>query len=233
MGSDSYYAFQEVLKNVFIGSQLALLRPFLLISKKITHILAVNGTKEAPTGFTFKSVALEDEEEEDILSKLPECISFIKSTKGAVLVICTAGRSRSASVVAAYLIKERGMSLAEALMTINRVRAVRPNPGFMIQLGHWEEQHKCALCKLEHKTRWFEETEQFAVMECDQCECPMVVLKVHTNRISPTLAMEMRSALARAATSVFGSNWQLDTLQRTIPHHLHWHARPDLLKQKL
>ena len=125
--------FQEVIPGLFIGSQSALSSPYPLIAKKITHLLSINNYKENLIGFTMKIMNIEDHEDSDILSSFQDCINFIKSAK-RVLVFCAAGRSRSAAVVAAYLIKEKQMSLTEALITINRVRAVRPNDGFLSQL---------------------------------------------------------------------------------------------------
>lgn len=54
---------------------------------------------------------------------------------GGVLVHCYAGVSRSATLVAAYLILRRGMTLQEALDTLRAARpTVQPNPGFLAQL---------------------------------------------------------------------------------------------------
>jgi protein-tyrosine phosphatase len=45
-----------------------------------------------------------------------------------VFVHCRAGRSRSAAVVAAYLMQSRGISAAEAVALVNSRRAIRLNP---------------------------------------------------------------------------------------------------------
>ena len=55
------------------------------------------------------------------------------------LVHCHRGRSRSVAVVAAYLIRYRGMTLAAALSFIKRKRPMaQPNKGFLHQLEAWE-----------------------------------------------------------------------------------------------
>jgi protein-tyrosine phosphatase len=52
-----------------------------------------------------------------------------------------AGVSRSAAVVASYLVREEGMSLREALAVLVRARpAVRPNDGFIEQLQEVERE---------------------------------------------------------------------------------------------
>ena len=57
---------------------------------------------------------------------------------GLVVVNCVMGWSRSATVVAAYLMMKKGMSSQEALETIRQSRPIRPNPGFLQQLADHE-----------------------------------------------------------------------------------------------
>ncbi|EFX83149.1 hypothetical protein DAPPUDRAFT_302119 [Daphnia pulex] len=53
---------------------------------------------------------------------------------GIVLVHCHAGISRSATIVAAFLMIKRGMTAQEAIRVIRSRRSIRPNAGFMQQL---------------------------------------------------------------------------------------------------
>jgi len=58
-----------------------------------------------------------------------------------VLVHCYAGQSRSSTLLAAYLVAERGMELGEALHKIQEARpSVCPNLGFILQLKQLEKQ---------------------------------------------------------------------------------------------
>ena len=88
--------------------------PSLLKQAGVTHILSVNGFDPRLIGFTVKVVLLDDEEDQDIISFIPECIDFINNSC-KVLIFCCAGRSRSASILAAYLIKQHSMSYSQAL----------------------------------------------------------------------------------------------------------------------
>lgn len=110
--------------------------------------LIVNATNlvmdHFPTRFRYFRVPVLDEEDEDMLSWLPECTNFIHQyiMKGqAVLVHCQAGVSRSSTVVCAYLIRHVGFSYEEAWNYLKQCRPCAfPNIGFQRQLWRWEQQ---------------------------------------------------------------------------------------------
>ncbi|EFJ14845.1 hypothetical protein SELMODRAFT_423066 [Selaginella moellendorffii] len=88
-----------------------------------------------------KIIPLLDKEDQDILPVLQECLEFIDEgmEQGMVLVHCVGGRSRSASVVIAYLMWKEGCSFDEALESLLACRkCVRPNDGFITQLQEFE-----------------------------------------------------------------------------------------------
>lgn len=59
-----------------------------------------------------------------------------------VLVHCQAGISRSVTVVAAFLIKNKGMTATQALAKIRAVRPIaNPNRGFRAALRRWEHRN--------------------------------------------------------------------------------------------
>ncbi|RLN15226.1 hypothetical protein BBJ28_00010643 [Nothophytophthora sp. Chile5] len=65
------------------------------------------------------------------------------ATGGKVLVHCFMGRSRSATIVLAYLVARRGLALSEALRELRRVRPqAQPNTGFYKELLALEAQQK-------------------------------------------------------------------------------------------
>merc|ERR1712141_199464 len=111
---------------------------------KITHI--INITKEHPNKFAddvvYLRLAIEDEKKSNLKRHFDEACDFItKALKknGTVMVHCNLGVSRSSTIVLAYLMKERHISLGDALTFLRSRRScARPNIGFLAQLSDWE-----------------------------------------------------------------------------------------------
>jgi len=88
--------------------------------------LVVNCTYNLPRKFLhldFVRVPVHDNRDDDrlMLEHLPEAVEAIRDHRArgnAVLVHCFAGVSRSATVCAAYLVRDRGMSVEEAIAAI-------------------------------------------------------------------------------------------------------------------
>ncbi len=80
--------------------------------------------------------------EEDLLSHFNTSNSFIEdglAKDGAVLVHCYRGRSRSATVVTAFLMTKHGYSADRALAKVRSRRdIVRPHDSFLAQLKLYE-----------------------------------------------------------------------------------------------
>jgi predicted protein tyrosine phosphatase len=111
----------------------------------ITGIVSMGGFSQHVTYTVHKNpmkylfVFIDDHEDEPIDDHFEECIQFIKDTDGPVLVHCMAGISRSATIVIAYLMKERVMSLEDAYVHVKERRSiVKPNSGFMRRLRGYE-----------------------------------------------------------------------------------------------
>ncbi|KIM38743.1 hypothetical protein M413DRAFT_51531, partial [Hebeloma cylindrosporum] len=103
----------------------------------ITHILSVCSDCRS-TGPKHLTISVEDTEYEDLLIHLPKTCRFIEDALergGRVLVHCVMGVSRSATVVAAFLMKTRGTTAPEAIRHIKHRRPqIHPNYGFIKQL---------------------------------------------------------------------------------------------------
>lgn len=84
----------------------------------------------------------EDSLETDLFKYFQTTCEFIKKNlTSGVLIHCEAGRSRSATIAAAFLI-QNDMSFVEAITHLTKVRpCVKPNLHFITQLRLWE--HEC------------------------------------------------------------------------------------------
>lgn len=96
-----------------------------------------------PDPIEYHFVFISDYEDEPIHLEFEECFNFINRIEGPVLVHCMAGISRSATIVIAYLMKERGMNYADAYNYVKeRRRIIHPNGGFKRQLREYELKSK-------------------------------------------------------------------------------------------
>jgi len=81
------------------------------------------------------TINIEDDENEPIDAFFEKCYQYIDAAINSgerVLVHCMAGVSRSATIVAYYLMKKYGMDVEDALLyTRARRPIVRPNDGFI------------------------------------------------------------------------------------------------------
>jgi protein phosphatase slingshot len=91
---------------------------------------------------SYMSCYLKDVEGQSIAQEFDRTFAFIEeahAANGKVLVHCVQGKSRSTSIVIAYLLRKRGMSLDDALALVKARRPIaRPNAGFMKQLKIFE-----------------------------------------------------------------------------------------------
>lgn len=136
----------EVVPDVFLGSIGAAHNREVLQRLNITHVLTVAGGFEPkfPSEFTYECVDVKDVPEERLCVHFDRCLKFIAKCLldgGRVLVHCFAGKSRSATICAAYVMATEGWTLAEALKAIGDARpAAAPNHGFMTQLASFERE---------------------------------------------------------------------------------------------
>lgn len=146
----------EIIPGLFLGSWGAAYNVPELTRVGVTHVLTAlqDDPFPRPEGFTRLHVPLDDYAEEDLLSALPASIEFIEGalqSGGKVLVHCQAGISRSASIVAAYLIASQKLTRAGAVELIKKKRpGIRPNDGFLKQLDTFHSA-RC-IVSVEDKT---------------------------------------------------------------------------------
>jgi hypothetical protein len=80
----------------------------------------------------YRQVEDKDREAGQLAEHLSACLNFIDDSRasgGSVLVHCLAGRSRSASVVVAYLMGLQKCGVDEALELLKKTRCARARPG--------------------------------------------------------------------------------------------------------
>ncbi|KAA8548591.1 hypothetical protein F0562_000275 [Nyssa sinensis] len=135
----------QIEEGLFLGSIGAANNRTALKSLNITHILTVANSLAPtyPNDFTYKIIDVPDREDLNIAQYFDKCFDFIDEAKrmgGGVLVHCFVGRSRSVTIIVAYLMKKHGMSLSQALEHVKSKRPqAAPNKGFMLQLQNFEK----------------------------------------------------------------------------------------------
>ncbi|XP_019709354.1 dual specificity protein phosphatase 1 isoform X1 [Elaeis guineensis] len=135
----------QIEEGLFLGSVGVAVNKELLKSLNITHILIVAKSLDPafPNNFVYKKIEVLDTPDTNLQEYFDECFSFIDEARragGGVLVHCFAGRSRSVTVITAYLMKKYHMSLSHALSLLRGKRPqIAPNHGFMTQLKNYEK----------------------------------------------------------------------------------------------
>ncbi|KAH1112267.1 hypothetical protein GLYMA_04G200300v4 [Glycine max] len=129
-----------VTNSLFIGGALAARSTYTLQRLGITHILCLctneigQSDSQFPDLFTYKNFSVCDDEDSNISSIFEEACDFIDYVEQAghsVLVHCFEGKSRSATLVLAYLMLRKKFTLLEAWNALKRVhRRSQPNDGF-------------------------------------------------------------------------------------------------------
>ncbi|KAL7845832.1 hypothetical protein AOLI_G00240240 [Acnodon oligacanthus] len=141
----------EVWPNIFIGEKSVAVNKARLKRLGITHILNAGHGTGVYTGdsfyqgmnITYMGIEVDDFTDADISPHFRTCAEFLDEAllthRGKVLVDSMMGVSRSAVLVAAYLMIFHNMSIMEALMDIRKKRAINPNEGFLKQLRQLNE----------------------------------------------------------------------------------------------
>lgn len=145
-------AVSLILPSLFLGPCSSASNKAYLTANSITHVLSVGSTPaQKVEGVTYHRLSLNDSPTSSISKASEEACKVIEDAvaskakkggdKGKILVHCSAGISRSPTLVVAYLMRSHGMSLKAALGLVVRARPqVSPNTGFLQQLKKLEEE---------------------------------------------------------------------------------------------
>jgi len=136
----------EILPHIFVGNICDAQNLDRLTQNGITHI--VNCTPDLPlfweNKYEYMRIDALDLPSQNIRKHFDQAIDFIdnaiRSKDNNVLVHCSAGISRSPTLVLAYMMKKNHWTLDEAFDKMRKLRQiVDPNVSFIIQLREWEK----------------------------------------------------------------------------------------------
>ncbi|KAI1302381.1 Serine/threonine/tyrosine-interacting protein [Halotydeus destructor] len=142
---------QQIVPGIYLGPYASAMRTQKenLKAQAITHIICIRSNIEAhlirenfPGEFQYLSLDIADLPTQSIIPYFPKVKEFVDNcliNKGKVLFHGMAGISRSAALLAAYLMETTGCSSTDALKFIQKKRfCTFPNEGFRRQLLEYE-----------------------------------------------------------------------------------------------
>ncbi|TPP55849.1 Dual specificity protein phosphatase 12 [Fasciola gigantica] len=133
----------EIIPNLWLGAYPSIEDVPHLLRSGIRSVLTVDFVPLPEADFKCfqcKFIELRDEPSQDVLDILEESLDFIDQAlhNGAVLIHCTMGMSRSATITIAYVMRKFHISYDNALDLVMKRRTVYPNIGFVNQLKLFE-----------------------------------------------------------------------------------------------
>ncbi|XP_034744309.1 dual specificity phosphatase 28 [Etheostoma cragini] len=137
----------QVTGALFISNGRSACSEELLRREAVTLCINVSRQQPFPPAAAAVSrlqIPVYDDPHEDLYAHFDRAADAIQreaSRGGRSVVYCKNGRSRSATVCIAYLMKHRGLALADALQKVKTARhEIDPNPGFLSQLQRYEQE---------------------------------------------------------------------------------------------
>ena len=134
------FMVNEIIDNVYLGDFASACNKEQLKNLGITHIITVvRGMEEMfPDDFNYLLLDIGDNYDNNISQYFDKCNNFIDKAlenNGKVYIHCMYGISRSATIMCAYLLHSKNMSVTEGLNHIKSIRPIiNPNHGFINQL---------------------------------------------------------------------------------------------------
>ena len=131
----------EILPNIVLGSQIGAKCLDKMKQIGITNVLMIGYMlfNYFPKFFEYKCIEINDKINEDILPIFIPCINYLDSNI-KTYVHCSQGKSRSSSVVIAYVMFKKKINFEDAFTFVKSKREqILPNSGFVEQLKEFEE----------------------------------------------------------------------------------------------
>lgn len=133
---------QKIIDGVYLGSINSVYDYEEMKKIGITHIISVvAGFYPSDDNFNYLILNALDTENTNLREYFEKCNQYIDEAlenDNKVLIHCMAGRSRSVTILCAYIIKKFGMNVENALKSIKNKRdIIEPNQGFLKQLEQY------------------------------------------------------------------------------------------------
>eukprot|EP00160_Parvularia_atlantis_P019973 Unigene8072_Nuclearia_a/m.24749 Unigene8072_Nuclearia_a/g.24749 ORF Unigene8072_Nuclearia_a/g.24749 Unigene8072_Nuclearia_a/m.24749 type:complete len:342 (-) Unigene8072_Nuclearia_a:67-1092(-) len=135
----------QILPYLYLGGEQHASSLKVLEEHAITAIFNVAAEcerKRFEERFDYFALKVSDKIEEDIRQYFQPAFDYIEKVRtggGRVLVHCSAGKSRSPTIVMAYLIHHKQWTLQHAYEYVKTRRRICPNLGFMLVLSEFEK----------------------------------------------------------------------------------------------
>ncbi|XP_019746405.1 serine/threonine/tyrosine-interacting-like protein 2 isoform X2 [Hippocampus comes] len=192
----------EVWPNIFIAEKSVAVNKARLKRMGITHVLNTAHGTGVYTGEAFYSgmgvhymgVEVDDFPDADISPHFRPTAEFLDEAllthKGKVAVVSMMGISRSAVLVASYLMIFQHMTIMEALTAMRKKRPINPNEGFLKQLRELNEDlleeredddtlSQCSVIDARTRARIFGEGNEDNELDHDERQS-MIEVKAHS-----------------------------------------------------
>jgi len=134
----------KILPGLYLGSFKDAKDTEQLEQNGITHVVAIHEkAKPLIDNIKYLCIVAADNPQQDLSQYFEHCLQFIHQARlegGTVLVNCIAGVSRSATIVAAYMMMVLECSTVKSIEAIQAAREqVNPNNGFVQQLKAYQK----------------------------------------------------------------------------------------------
>ncbi|GAA6058419.1 hypothetical protein JCM3770_000460 [Rhodotorula araucariae] len=197
---------QLVMPGLWIGDYIAASNHALLDEHGIACVVSsMRQEYDLAPGVNLHRVAVDDTDRTNILEHLVPSADYIHAALEngqSVLVHCQAGVSRSATLVAGYLMLKHGLNVEQALDKIRAARPqVEPSESFLMQLEMFER------CNCEwDPVKWPEERRflmSFAQAEILEGAAPSIVLAYYPSpSVTPKMPKERADSFSLSMLSM-------------------------------